>query len=168
MQEGIVIWITGLPNAGKTTISKHVENELEKMGSLVERIDSDEVPKSLTKELSSDWKKRQQKKSTNLIYVAQLLCKHNVIVLISSVGRLKEMRDIARKSINNFVEVYLKYSLETRLQRDILEKYKRYPSTIYYYEEPDKPEIVINTHQVSTTDAAQKIIHFLKNQGYLH
>lgn len=113
MQKGLVIWFTGLPNAGKTTISKLLEKELKLKGYDVERIDSDEVPRSLTKELSSDWFIRQKQKSTNIIYVAKLLYKHRIIVLISSVGRLRKMRETARNEIDDFVEIYLRCSLNT-------------------------------------------------------
>lgn len=167
MQKGLVIWFTGLPNAGKTTISKLLEKELKLKGYDVERIDSDEVPRSLTKELSSDWFIRQKQKSTNIIYVAKLLYKHRIIVLISSVGRLRKMRETARNEIDDFVEIYLRCSLNTRLERDQLAKYSRYPSTIHYYEEPNHPEMIIDTDQLSPNDAVQQILDYLSSQGMI-
>ncbi|MFC4769389.1 adenylyl-sulfate kinase [Effusibacillus consociatus] len=167
MQKGVVIWLTGLPNCGKTTISKQVKKELKSSGYIVELLDSDEVPRSLTKDLSPHWETRQREKSTNLIYVAKLLSKHNVIVLISSVGRLRKMRELARTDIKDFIEVYLKCPLDTRLERDTNGKYKRYPSTIHYFEEPDRPEIVIETDKSSPVQAARKILDYLSARGYI-
>lgn len=90
MKKGVVIWFTGYPNAGKSTISRKVKQRLEEASLPVERIDSDEAPRSHTKDLSPDWRTCQFQKYANLTYIAQILYKHGIIVLISSVGRFRE------------------------------------------------------------------------------
>lgn len=167
MQKGIVVWFTGLPNAGKTSISRAVFHHLKWMGYAVELIDSDEVPRSLTKDLSDDWMTRQRQKCTNLTYIAKLLYKHNFIVLLATVGRLHEMRSIARREIPDFIEVYLKCPLEVRIQRDDKEKYVRHPSTINYYEEPSEPELLIETDASTLEASTEQIIRYLTEFGYI-
>ena len=167
MQRGVVVWITGLPNSGKTTVSRLLENRLYSMGYQVERLDSDEVPRSLTKDLSPDWTTRQRQKCTNLIFITKLLYKYNAIVLISSVGRFKEMRDMARGEFSNYVEVYLKCPKETRLQRDEKKKYQRYPDTINYYEETASPELRIETNLYTPEESVNKIMSYLVSNGYI-
>lgn len=166
-QKGLVVWFLGLPNAGKTTVSRLVAEKLISMEFIVERIDSDEVPRSLTKDLSPDWETRQRQKCANLIYISKLLCRQNVIVLLASVGRLKEMRSMAREQIGDYVEVFLTCSLETRLSRDELSKYKRYPNTIHYYEQSDDSELTIDTDQLDAEASADRIIVFLDESGFL-
>ncbi|WP_054949728.1 adenylyl-sulfate kinase [Numidum massiliense] len=167
MGKGFVIWFTGFPNAGKTTISKLVARYIEQSGHAVEILDSDELPRSLTKDLSPDWETRQVQKCTNLIYIAKLLYKYDVIVLISSVGRLQKMRDVARNEIADFVEVYLKCPLDVRLDRDTREKYRRHPATIHYYEEPAAAELTIETNKCSSEEAAVNVVDHLITHGYL-
>lgn len=167
MTQGMVLWFTGLPNSGKTTISRMVSKQLESMGYPVERLDSDEMPRSITKDLSPDWTTRQKQKCTNLIYIAKLLYKYNVNVLIASVGRFDEMRKEARTDIPSFVEIYLKCPLDVRLQRDDKIKYQRYPETIHYYEEPRSPEITIESDKSSSEEAVSTVIRYLIAQGYI-
>jgi adenylylsulfate kinase len=167
MNKGIVLWFTGLPNSGKTTISRLVAKKLESMGHVVERLDSDEVPRSLTKDLSPDWDTRQKQKCTNLIFIAKLLYKYNVIVLIASVGRFQEMRNIARAEIPDFAEIYLKSPLYIRLQRDDKAKYQRYPETIHFFEEPSSPEIMIESDKCSIDESAATVIRYLVDHGYI-
>ncbi|TJY44075.1 adenylyl-sulfate kinase [Cohnella pontilimi] len=167
MNQGMVVWFTGLPNSGKSTVSRLVAEKLEAMGYAVERLDSDELPRSLTKELSPDWTTRQKQKCSNLIFIAKLLSKYKVIVLIASVGRFEQMRVAARTQIERYVEIYLKCSLETRLQRDDKTKYVRYPDTIHYYEEPALPEMTIPTDQYSPAESASAVIQYLMDQGYI-
>lgn len=167
MTQGIVLWFTGLPNSGKTTISTLVSKKLESMGYAVERLDSDEMPRSLTKDLSPDWTIRQKQKCTNILYIAKLLYKYNVIVLIASVGRFEEMREAARTDIPRFVEIYLKCPLDIRLLRDNKAKYERYPETIHYYEEPSNPEIMIESGKCSSDESVSAVIRYLIEQGYI-
>ena len=167
MGKAFVLWFTGLPNSGKTTVSRLVAQRLESLGTRVELIDSDEVPRSLTKELNADWVIRQKQKCSNLIYVAKVLYKHNVNVLIASVGRFQEMRDTARSEIPDFVEVFLKCPLDVRIERDDKAKYQRYAQTIHYYEEPHSPEIIIDSANQPSEEAAGKVIQYLDDNGYI-
>jgi adenylylsulfate kinase len=168
MQKGVVVWFTGLPNSGKSTISKSVKNKLDSTGHTVELLDSDEVPRSLTKDLSPDWSIRQIQKCNNLIFISNILYKHNIIVLLSSVGRFRKMREKAREEIRDFVEVYLKCPLHVRLKRDgITQKYKRYPSTINVYQEPENPEILIETDLCPPDQAAVQVMDYLAEKGYI-
>jgi adenylylsulfate kinase len=159
--------LRGIPNAGKTTISRLVSEKLISMGFIVERIDSDEVPRSLTKDLSSDWVTRQRQKCINLIYISKLLHRQDVIVLLASVGRLNDMRSMAREQIADYVEVFLTCPLKTRLLRDQLAKYQRYPDTIHYYEEPVKPELMIETDLLEAEACAERVIVFLEERGFI-
>ncbi|CAM2848847.1 adenylyl-sulfate kinase [Paenibacillus sediminis] len=161
MQNGAVIWFTGLPNSGKSTISRMVAGRLEAGGARIERLDSDEVPPSLTKELSPDWTTRQKQKCINLLYIAQLLARHHVNVLIASVGRLEEMRTLAHKTIDNFVEVHLDCPLEVRLARDEKAKYLRHSHTIHYYERSNEADLLLSTNILTPDQCTEQIIHYL-------
>lgn len=167
MESGVVVWFTGLPNAGKSTISKLVREQLDAMGLPVELLDSDEVPRSLTKDLSKDWRTRQYQKCSNLTFIAKLLSRNQIHVLIASVGRFEELRQKARSELPNFVEVYLKCPQAIRLDRDDKAKYQRHPNTIHIYEEPVQPEITIETNHCTPKEAAQTVMDYLITNGYI-
>jgi adenylylsulfate kinase len=97
-----------------------------------------------------------------------MLYKHNIIVLLSSVGRFQKMRAKARNEIGDFIEVYLKCPLDVRLKRDTTtQKYERYPSTIHIYEEPENPEILIETDLCPPHHAVKQMIEYLAEKNYI-
>lgn len=78
------------------------------------------------------------------------------------------MRENARQQIGDFLEVYLKCPLETRLKRDTFDKkYERHATTIHYYEEPEAPDRIIETDRYSADEAVHAVIRHLQSKGYI-
>lgn len=155
-QHGMVIWFTGLSGAGKTTTALELAAQLRSAGQGVELLDGDELRTTLCKGLGYS-KEDRMENIRRIVYVAKLLARHGVIVLVSAITPYKEMREYARSEIPQYVEVYVRCSLEECERRDVKGLYakarrneiQKFTGISDPYEEPGDPEIVLDT-QTST------------------
>src|SRR5215207_8752423 len=122
---GFTLWFTELSGAGKTTISEIVEKELRERGRQVEVLDGDIVRTNLSKGLSFS----KEDRDTNILrigFVAELLTRNGVAVIVSAISPFKEARDQVRRTIGeDFVEVYVDAPLEVCAERDVKGLYKK-------------------------------------------
>ncbi len=173
MNKGVVVWFTGLPCSGKTTIAKEVKKILEEKGMDVELLDGDTVRDYIR---NKDFSKEGRNKHLRYIaLMAKLLAQRGVIVLCSFVSPYRENRDFARSISENFVEVYVNTPLDICIQRDVKGMYKKalngeikgFTGVDDPYEEPENPELVIETQKESVEESASKVISKLNELGYL-
>ena len=171
--KGVVVWFTGLPCTGKTTIAKEVKKILEEDGKDVELLDGDTVRDYIK---NKDFSKEGRNKHLRYIaLMAKLLAKRGVIVLCSFVSPYRENRDFARSICNNFVEVYVNTPLEVCIQRDVKGMYKKamageikgFTGVDDPYEEPENPELIIDTTKESVGESAKHVIDKLKELNYI-
>jgi adenylyl-sulfate kinase len=102
-------------------------------------------------------------------YVSKLLATNGIIVLVSLVSPYRKVRAEARKKIVDFVEVWVKCSIEKCIERDVKGLYKKaligeitnMTGIQDPYEEPLNPEVVVDTEKESQKDGAEKIINKL-------
>jgi len=171
---GVTVWFTGLSGAGKTTICKFVEKELRIQGYRVEVLDGDAVRQNLCKGLGFS-KEDREENIRRIGFVAHLLTRNNVIVLVSAISPYREIREEVRQSIPSFIEVYVNASLEVCEQRDVKGLYKKARSgEIKHftgiddpYEIPLRPEVECKTNQESVTQSATKVLEKLEELGYI-
>lgn len=174
MDEGFVIWITGLPASGKTTVGKLLKDKLIEMGYKVEHLDGDEVRKWLSPEAGFSREDRIRH-LRRVAYVSHLLARNGVIVIDTFVSPYRESRDTARNLIKRFVEVYIECPLEEVIKRDPKGLYaKALKGEISNmtgiqdpYEEPEDPEVKIHCVEDSPEDAVNKILDKLRELGYI-
>ena len=121
---GVTVWFTGLSGAGKTTISKEVAQELQKRGYKVEILDGDVVRQNLTKGLGFS-KEDRDENIRRIGFVAHLLTRNGLVVLISAISPYREIREEVRSRIGDFVEVYVNAPLAVCEQRDVKGLYKK-------------------------------------------
>ena len=173
-KEGFVLWFTGLPCSGKTTVADKVAQILKKRSIKTERLDGDIVRKSL----SSDLGFTKQDRSENIkrvTFVAKLLSRNGVAVIISFVSPYREIREKARQQIDNFMEVFTDCPLKECRRRDVKGMYKladenkieNFTGVSDPYEKPLNPEITICTHRQTPRESCGKIIKYLEDKGYL-
>ncbi len=167
-----VVWITGLPGSGKSTLSEALK---EKVPS-AEIVGMDELRKIVTPEpVYSDSEREYVYRA--LVYTAKTLNELGYNVIIDATGNRRSWRQLARAQIPFFLEVYLECSLELCTQREntridrhaapegIYEKGEKgwpVPGVNIAYEAPEKPELIINTGIVSPEDAVNMIVEMIK------
>ena len=171
---GFVVWFTGLPSAGKSTLAQQLQKALRRRGLGVEVLDGDEVRKRLTKGLGFS-KEDRDENIRRITYVAHLLARNGTVAITAAISPYRAIRDEARGEINRFVEVYVKCPLEVCIQRDVKGLYRRalageipnFTGVSDPYEEPLRPEVTIETDRVSPEVGVERILAVLEQLGYL-
>ena len=174
MDKGFILWFTGLSGSGKTTISKVLEPELRARGCKVEILDGDVVRTNLSKGLGFS----KEDRDTNILrigFVANLLSRNGVVAITAAISPYRAIRDEVRALESNFVEVYVKATLEVCESRDVKGLYakarageiKGFTGIDDPYEEPLNPEIICNTAQESVSESVTKILSKLEELGYI-
>jgi len=163
-----VLWMTGLPSSGKTTINRKLAENIKNLAIL----DGDELREWLSpKDFSREGRNEHNRKVANL---AKMLLEHNVSVGVSLISPYLENRETARQIINNdkkFFELYVKCSLEKCEERDVKGLYKKARNNEVKnltgindpYEEPPNPNLVIDTEKYTIEECINKILDFLKS-----
>lgn len=172
--QGFTIWFTGLSGAGKSTLSEIIEQRLRARGRNVEVLDGDIVRTHLSKGLGFS----REDRDTNIkriAFVCGLLTRNGVICISAAIAPYREAREWARREIGNFVEVYVKCPIEVCRQRDVKGLYKLvdegklkgFTGVDDPYEEPEHPELVIETDKETVEESIARIFAKLEELGYL-
>lgn len=172
-----MIWLTGIPASGKSTIAKLLAEKLRQLGIKVEVLESDDVRKVLTpKPLYTD-EERDWFYGTVLVWLAKLLFRNGISVIIDATGHKRAYRERARSEFGDrFLEVYVKCSLETAMKRDPKGLYraalegriKTLPGLQVPYEEPTNPDVVVNTETMSPEECVNVIIQKLREKNLIN
>lgn len=167
-----VIWFTGLSGSGKSTLANAVESHLFDLGYKTYVLDGDNVRMGLNKDLGfSDTDRKENIR--RISEVAGLFSDSGTLTLTAFISPFKEDRQIAREILkNNFIEVYVKSDLETCELRDPKGLYKKarlgqiknFTGIDSPYEEPENPELIIETDKLTIEESVDKIINFLKKR----
>lgn len=105
-RRGVTVWFTGLSGAGKTTLSCGVAQQLQALALPVEVLDGDLVRQHLTKGLGFG-KEDRDENVRRIGFVAEMLTRHGVIVLVSAISPYRATRQEVRQRIGNFIEVFV-------------------------------------------------------------
>lgn len=172
--EGFVVWFTGLPCSGKSTLARRLEEALRTRGLRVEVLDGDEVRQRLTRGLGFS-KEDRDENIRRITYVAKLLARNGVVAITAAISPYRAVRDEARREIGRFIEVYVKCPLEVCMERDVKGLYRRalageIPNVTGLsdpYEEPLHPELVVETDREGPAESLERILARLEELGYL-
>ena len=173
-ERGFTLWFTGLSGSGKTTISEIVEHELRERERQVEVLDGDIVRTNLSKGLTFS----REDRNINVLrigFVANLLTRNGVGVIVSAISPYKEARDQVRRRIVDFVEVFVDAPLEVCAERDVKGLYKKafageieqFTGVSDPYEPPNAPDLVLKTDEETPEESVRKVIEKLEFFGYL-
>jgi bifunctional enzyme CysN/CysC len=162
---GLTLWFTGLSSAGKSTICQALYEKLWARGYKVEWLDGDIVRQHLSKDLGFS-KQDRDENIRRIGFVAELLTRNGVIVLVSAISPYGSVRDEVRRRIGNFLEVYVNAPLAICEQRDVKGLYRRARTgEIHHftgvddpYEAPAAPEIECRTDRETLAESTAKVL----------
>ncbi len=171
---GVTVWFTGLPSSGKSTIARLLERQFRKWNVKTELLDGDVVRTHLTKGLGFS-KEDRDANVKRIGFVCQLLSRNDVAAIASAVSPYRDARDQVRRMIGNFVEVYVKTSVEECQKRDVKGLYEKAKAGELKgmtgvddpYEEPLNADIVCETEKEKPEESMAKVVNRLKELGYL-
>ena len=173
---GAVIWFTGLSGAGKTTLVTHLAPALREAGHKLEILDGDAVRENLSKGLGFS----KEDRDTNIRrigFVANLLAKHGVIVLVSAISPYRDTRrevlEAARAQGSRTLEVFVDAPLEVVTERDVKGLYlkaiageiKHFTGVSDPYEAPEQPDVHVRTDRSSVAQSVAQLLAAIEGIG---
>src|SRR5690606_11620062 len=171
-----VLWFTGLSGSGKSTVSVALEKEIHALGIRTYLLDGDNVRHGLNKNLGFSPEDRTEN-IRRIGEVGKLMSDAGVLTLSAFISPYQEDRDQVRALLeeDEFIEIYVKCSVDTCEDRDPKGLYKKarageikgFTGIDAPYEEPVNPEIVIETDKQTLEESVQTITDYLKKAGYL-
>jgi adenylylsulfate kinase len=171
---GFTVWLTGMSGTGKSTMAAYIAARLRQVDRNVEILDENELGDDLWQGLG-DSKDERTTIVRRLGYVAGLLTRNNVAVLVPSVSPYKAGREENRRAIGRYIEVYVDCPTEKLIERDSTGRYKKalsgeIPNFIGItepYEPPASAEVVLHSNMESVEEGAAKIFQSLLDLGYV-
>ncbi len=171
---GVTIWFTGLPSSGKSTIARILERRFRQWGVKCELLDGDVIRTNLSKGLGFS-KEDRDLNIKRIGFVCHLLTRNDVAAIASAISPYREVRDYNRQMIGNFVEVYVRCSVEECARRDVKGLFKKalageikgFTGVDDPYEEPLRAEVVCETEKETAEQSAERVTQRLIELGYL-
>jgi len=171
-----VLWFTGLSGSGKSTLAHALEEQLHQRGCRTYVFDGDNVRHGLCRDLGFSVEDRTEN-IRRIGEMAKLFVDAGVIALTAFISPIREDRERARGLLphGDFLEVYVKCSLDKCEERDVKGLYRRarageipeFTGISSPYEPPLKPEIVVDTEQDSVEDSVAQLLTSLEERGVI-
>jgi adenylyl-sulfate kinase len=168
-QQPVTIWLTGLSAAGKSTLAFALEHRLIAAGRACYVLDGDNVRHGLNRDLGFTPEDRSEN-IRRIAEVAKLMNEAGLIVITAFISPFRSDRSMAREIIGRecFREVFVNTPLAVCEARDPKGLYARarsgsvkdFTGVSSPYEEPESPELVINTDRESTDEAVSRLAAF--------
>lgn len=165
MNRGLTVWLTGLSGAGKSTVSTDVATHLRNDGFQVEILDGDVVRQNLSAGLGFS----KQDRDTNIRrigFVAELLTRNGVVVLVAAISPYREVRQEVQQRIGDFLEVYVSCPISVLAERDTKGLYQRavageldhFTGVSDPYEAPERADVVIDSSVDSVAESVERVL----------
>jgi len=171
-----VLWFTGLSGAGKSTVSVAVEKELHDRGIHTYILDGDNIRHGLNNNLGFSPEDRKEN-IRRIGEVSKLFVDAGIITLTAFISPYREDRQMVRELLGEgeFIEVYVKCSLEECEKRDPKGLYKKarageikgFTGIDAPYEVPENPELTIETDKQPLEESVKQVIQYLIEKGYI-
>ena len=174
--KGFTVWFTGLSGSGKSTVAVAVEKALWDRGVRTYILDGDNVRHGLNSNLGFSPEDRTEN-IRRIGEVAKLFNDAGLVALTAFISPYRADRDKVRALMTegDFLEVLVDCPVEECEKRDVKGLYakaragqiKEFTGISAPYEAPEKPELVLPTHQLSEQQSVEKVIAFLEEKGYI-
>lgn len=172
--KSVIVWFTGLSGSGKSTLAHAVEEELHRLGCRTFVFDGDNVRHGLCSDLGFSIADRKEN-IRRIGEMAKLFIEAGVIALTAFISPLREDRERVRSLVphGDFLEVYCRCPVEVCETRDVKGLYKRarageikeFTGITSPYEEPDDPELVVDTDRLSLDESVARVLDLLRQRG---
>lgn len=169
-----ILWFTGLSGSGKSTIANGVEQRLHEMGYSTYILDGDNLRWGLNRDLTFSPEDRTEN-IRRVGEVSKLFVDGGIVVLATFIAPYAKDREMVRELVEDeeFIEVYVKCSLEACEHRDPKGLYKKarsgeikeFTGISAPYEIPEVPDLIIETENKTVAESVSKVIHFLKERS---
>jgi adenylylsulfate kinase len=183
------VWLTGLPGSGKTSRAKELMKKLKQEKIHAEHLEMDEIREVLTPETKYTEEERDYAYRA-IVLVSKLLTENRINVIIDATGHRRKWRELAREFIPNFIEVYIKSPLKVSMKRESRRDDDKVLSDLYKkalkrkekgkdieglgqmigidveYEEPENPDLIIESDKLNPRESSEKIFQLLKNKKW--
>lgn len=171
-----ILWFTGFSGAGKSSLSVAVEKELHKRGIRTYVLDGDNIRHGLNCNLGFTPEDRTEN-IRRIGEVSKLFVDAGVMTLTAFISPYRGDRDMVRAMVSReeFVEIYVKCSLQECEKRDPKGLYKKarngeikgFTGIDAPYEAPEQPELIVETDQESLTESVARVLNYLQEKGYI-
>jgi adenylylsulfate kinase len=171
-----LVWFTGLPSSGKSTIAHRVEKELFNRGIRIYVLDGDNVRHGLTSNLGFSREDRKEN-LRRIVELSKLMVDAGLIVLAAFISPYREDREYVKSRFkgDNFLEIYVKCPIEECERRDPKGNYKKaragiikgYTGVSAPYEEPKNPDLLIDTEELDLERSVNKILELLDKKNFI-
>ena len=168
----VILWMTGLSGSGKSTIANAVELQLKQKGFHTFLLDGDNIRHGLNKDLGFTEADRIEN-IRRIGEVSKLMTDAGLIVITAFISPFESERNMVREMVNaeEFIEIFIDTPLQIAEKRDVKGLYakaragqlKNFTGIDSPYERPPKPEITINTTELSVNEAADTIVKYYFN-----
>ncbi len=170
-RRGMTVWLTGLSSSGKSTVGQALYDRLWAMGHKVEMLDGDKVRLSLGKGLGFS-KQDRDENIRRIGFVAELLTRNGVVVIVSAISPYRAVREEVRRKIGAFVEVYVNAPLAVCEQRDVKGLYRKARNGLLSgftgvddpYEPPEHPEVECRTDLETQQESVERVLRYLESR----
>ena len=173
LNHGFVVWFTGLPKAGKSSIAKLVAYNLEEQGTRAELLDGSILRKTISRDLGFS-KEDRTKNLERAVFISKMLAKNGGIVLSTFITPYESQRKDIRKELEengSFVEVFVKASVERCRERDKDGMYEKadkgeiegFTGISAEFEPPKDADVTVDTDKESFEECAKKVSAYISN-----
>jgi len=174
--KGVLLWFTGFSGSGKSTISQALELRLYELGIRTYILDGDNIRKGLNKDLGFSLDDRHEN-IRRIGEVGRLFSDAGILTMAAFISPLREDRNLVRKlfKAGDFIEIWVRSSLECCESRDVKGLYKRarageiedFTGISSPYQPPAEPEIIVDSEKYSVDECVNDIIAFLLTKGII-
>ncbi len=168
MTRPMVVWFTGLPCSGKTTLAAETDRRLRELGLATRLLDGDQIRRTVSADLGySDADRAEQARRAAALAAEEM--RLGKIVLVALLSPRGTSRAAAREGIGNFVEVYVRCPLEVCESRDVKGMYRQarqgtlkdFTGVGAPYEAPERPELTLDTDREDVRACVDRVIAYL-------
>jgi adenylylsulfate kinase len=174
--KSVVLWFTGLSGSGKSTLAHAVEEQLHQNGLNTFVLDGDNVRHGLCSDLGFSDEDRKEN-IRRISEIAKLMLEAGVITLTAFISPFKAERAMARSLMphGDFIEIHCFCPLTVCEQRDVKGLYKKaregeikdFTGISSPYEEPEKPDLKIDTSQLTLEESIERVMSLLRSRNIL-